>query len=81
MVPFFDGGEDSLIIPLAIQLDPCTLARIYTGAITYWDDAEIVSNNQNNDNVDTKLPHVPIKVIALKDDSSTNLAMATVRKL
>jgi hypothetical protein len=79
MVPFFNGGDDRLIIPLDIQLDPCTLAKIYTGTIQYWDNDEIVANNQNNDNVDKKLPHIPIKVVALKDDSSTTLAVTKVR--
>jgi phosphate transport system substrate-binding protein len=49
-----------------LNLDSATLAGIFTGAITTWDDAAIVALNP-----DAKLPSAPITAVHRSDDSGT----------
>ena len=53
-------GVDSL------NLDAVTLAKIFKGEITTWDDAAIVALNK-----DAKLPSAPITAVHRSDDSGT----------
>jgi phosphate transport system substrate-binding protein len=59
-VSFNVGGVDSL------QLKPATLAKIFAGKITKWDDAAIKA-----DNPDAKLPSTPIQPVHRSDSSGT----------
>ncbi len=54
------SGVDSL------QLKPATLAKIFAGKITKWDDAAIKA-----DNPDAKLPSTTIQTVHRSDESGT----------
>ncbi len=49
-----------------LNLDAVTLAKIFKGEITTWDDAAIVALNK-----DAKLPSAPITAVHRSDDSGT----------
>jgi phosphate transport system substrate-binding protein len=49
-----------------LKLDATTIAGIFKGTITTWDDAAIKSQN-----ADAKLPSAPITVVHRSDDSGT----------
>lgn len=50
-----------------LNLDAATIAKIYTGAITKWNDAAIVAMNP-----DAKLPDLAITPVHRSDDSGTS---------
>jgi phosphate transport system substrate-binding protein len=50
----------------ALNLDAATLAKIFKGEITTWDDAAIVALNEG-----TTLPSAPITAVHRSDDSGT----------
>lgn len=50
----------------ALQLSPATIAKIFNGSITTWDDAAIAA-----DNPDVKLPGTKIAAVHRADDSGT----------
>ncbi|MEU5937745.1 phosphate ABC transporter substrate-binding protein PstS [Micromonospora sp. NPDC047548] len=54
------GGVDNL------QLTPATLAKIFAGQVTKWDDAAIKA-----DNPDAKLPSTAIQAVHRSDESGT----------
>jgi phosphate transport system substrate-binding protein len=54
-----DGVDD-------LRLDPATIANIYSGAITRWNDPAIVALNP-----DATLPDEPISAVHRSDDSGT----------
>jgi ABC-type phosphate transport system substrate-binding protein len=63
---FFNGGEGN-VLPNTIQLDACTLGRIFSGQITNWNHADIAERNPT-----LTLPDLPITVIhRLLGSSST----------
>ena len=49
-----------------LQLKPATLAKIFAGTVTKWDDAAIKA-----DNPDAKLPSTPIQAVHRSDSSGT----------
>jgi phosphate transport system substrate-binding protein len=50
----------------SLNLSPETLAGIYTGKITRWDDQGVKADNQGS-----KLPSIPIQVVHRSDGSGT----------
>jgi phosphate ABC transporter phosphate-binding protein len=50
-----------------LRLSPRTLAKIFTGTIQNWNDAEIAADNRGR-----KLPSLPIKVVIRSDGSGTS---------
>lgn len=50
-----------------LRLSPSTLAKIFTGAITNWNDAAIAADNNGR-----VLPSLPVKVVIRSDGSGTS---------
>ncbi|KAJ3330771.1 Phosphate-binding protein PstS 1 [Blyttiomyces sp. JEL0837] len=69
IVYYIPGIETATSTPLILARD--TLVGIYNGTVTYWDDALILRDNQQNTNVLPYLVHQPIRIMVRADGSGS----------